>query len=176
MRIFILLLFGCGAALLRQKSKLENIRKQLKERGIKTNATVVAKKFEKTRRIIHVSGRLQNFDSFILKLNFNKNVKESSESIVSFNKALRGEESVSDFNTSYVEYTKEVGKDLYNSVKELDPVSIQFLPDSPQNFEVLNKDGEFSTNYLFWMAIGCFVFSILSFAMFFQYYKTGTTF
>lgn len=184
MRIFILTLFGsgvilalvCGFVLYAKNTKLEQIRKQLKEIGIKTSATVIQKKYEKTRRIIYVTGRLQGFDSFKLKLSFNAKAKaDKSESAVSFNKALKGEESVSDLKSQFVEFNKEVSQDLYNAVEKGDKLHILFLADSPQDFEVLDNKGEFAPNYLFWFAIGCLAFSCLSLLMFMQYLRTGTT-
>jgi len=184
MRLFILLLFGtgvllafsCGIILLMKNSKIESMRKQLQERGVNTNAFVVGKEFKKTRRIIHVTGRLQNFDSFLLKLKFNSKAKSNKgESSISFNKALAGEESVGNLTANFVNVSKEVGQEYYDSVEKGDAVPVIFLPDSPEQFEVLENDGKFATNYLFWFAIGCFIFSLVSSTLFMQYYRTGTT-
>ncbi len=184
MRLFILTLFGSGVllalifgfVLLKKNNKLENTRKLLKEKGVNSEASVVNKKFEKTRRIIHVTGRLQNFDSFLLKLRFNAKAKPSgSGPAISFNKALKGEDSVVDLTTDFIEFPKDVGEEMYNAVKIGDKVPIVFLAENPSDFEVLNSEGTFMPNYLLWMSIGSFVFSILSLIMFIQYFKTGTT-
>lgn len=185
MRIFILSLFGigvflalvCGFVLFVKNSKIESIRKQLKERGIKTDAAVISKEYKKTRRIIYITGRLQNFDSFKLKLKFNaksKNKKKSSA--ISFDKALKGEESVSDLGSKFVEFDKPVGQKMYDALEKGDKVPILFLPDQPKDFEVLDSNDEFTPNLLFWISIGCFTFSCVSLLMFIQYYRTGTTF
>ncbi len=184
MRVFILTLFAsgvvlalmCGIWAFFKNSKLEETRKQLKETGIHTEAIVVGKEFKKTRRIIHITGRLQNFDSFLLKLKFNALASEKNEPAISFNKALRGEDSVKNLRSKYVEYSKDVGKELYNSVQNGDVLPVLFLKERPEDFELLEKDGGFTPNYMFWISIGCFLFSGLSLLLFVQYYKTGTTF
>lgn len=166
--------------------QIESNRALLDKQGVTTDAKVFKKSVKYDDSVSALRGsaleRTPYSNDYFLYLRYDAN---SDKGTLSFTKALRGQKQDFDLSVNKKTFMLGVGESSFNRTELGDTLPIKYVPPSSSSssqaasntmiVEVLNKQGEYHSNYRLLYAVLLFLAAILIIILMRQYHTTGTT-